>query len=71
MSRGYFHLFTGLLRVISRFRTVQCDLGSLGEYDQAYFVLVFFLGSGSTLDIDSSTYTEYIIRYQVLFHSIS
>lgn len=48
MSRGYFHLFTGLLRVISRFRTVQCDLGSLGEYDQAYFVWVFF-GSGSAL----------------------
>lgn len=30
----------------------------------------FFLGSRSALDIDSPTDTEYIIRYQVLFHSI-
>lgn len=47
MSRGYFHLFTGLLRVISRFRTVQCDLGVLAN--MTTLILFWFLGSGSAL----------------------
>ena len=59
MSRGYFHLFTGLLRVISRFRTVQCDLGVLANMTKlilfwfSFFFFFFFgSGSGSVLYID-------------------